>query len=257
MKILTFPRPWALSAILLILTINLQAQITTNTAALEAFAAQKEAAFMEQQQRVAVYAAEHNITVWQEYEDGTVIQLMDVVDGKPVYNITHNVGAAITTRANRLWEGGSSGLEISAEGYDKLGEWDGGATRVSHQEFTDNGPSRVIQSDNATSLSAHATHVAGTLIGGGVNIEAKGMAYKGFLKAYDWNNAESEMATAASQGLEISNHSYGWLTGWHSSNGNWTWYGDNGISSEEDWSFGFYSSRSRDWDIIAYNAPNY
>ncbi len=257
MKISTFLRPSAFSVILLILAINLQGQITTNTAALEAFAAQKEIEFLAQQQRVAIYAAEHGITIWQEYEDGTVIQLMDVLDGKPVYNITHNVGAAITTRANRLWEGGSSGLEISGEGYDKLGEWDGGATRVSHQEFTDNGPSRVIQSDNATSLSAHATHVAGTLVGGGVNIEAKGMSYKGFLKAYDWNNAESEMAAAASQGLEISNHSYGWLTGWHSSSGNWTWYGDNSVSSVEDWKFGFYGGRSRDWDIIAYNAPNY
>ncbi len=40
--------------------------------------------------------------------------------------------------------------------------------------------------------------VAGTLVGGGVNIEAKGMSYKGFHKAYGWNNAESEMAAAAS-----------------------------------------------------------
>jgi hypothetical protein len=247
----------AIVAALSITSSGLKAQLATNSAALEAFAVQKEIEFLEKQQRVSVYAAEHGITPWQEYEDGTVIQLMDVVDGKPVYNITHNVGAAITTRADRLWEGGSSGLEISGEGYDKLGEWDGGATRVSHQEFTDNGLSRVIQSDNATSLSAHATHVAGTLVGGGVNIEAKGMLYKGLLKAYDWNNAESEMAAAASQGLEISNHSYGWITGWHSSNGSWSWYGNDFISDEEDWKFGFYGDRSRDWDIIAYNAPNY
>ncbi len=257
MKNLSFLRPIALAIALFFGFQALQAQIITNVNALEAFAESKSAEFELQQQRVAEFASRNNIVIWQELEDGTVIQLMDVVDGKPVFNITHNVGAAITTRADRLWEGGSSGLEISGEGYDKLGEWDGGATRVSHQEFTNLGLSRVIQADNATQLSSHATHVAGTLIGGGANMSAKGMAYKGLLKAYDWNNAESEMAAAAAQGMEISNHSYGWITGWHSSSGNWTWYGDNNISPVEDWKFGYYGSRSRDWDIIAYNAPNY
>ncbi len=243
--------------ILIFCALSMQAQLLTNIHALEKFAQDKEQEFILQQQRVVEYASQNNITIWQEFEDGTVIQLMDVVDGKPFFNITHNVGAAITTRAYELWEGGSTGLEITAEGYNQLGEWDGGATRVSHQEFTDQGASRVTQSDNASQLSAHATHVAGTLVAAGVNSGAKGMAYKGLLKAYDWNNAESEMANAAAQGLEISNHSYGWITGWHNNNGNWTWYGDNNISPDEDWKFGFYGSRSRDWDIIAYNAPNY
>ncbi len=158
----------------------------------------------------------------------------DVVDAT-VYNITHNVEQPSPHGPTGFGKAAAAVWRYPVKAMTKLGEWDGGATRVSHQEFTDNGPSRVIQSDNATSLSSHATHVAGTLIAGGVSIEAKGMSYKGFLKAYDWNNAESEMAAAASQGLEISNHSYGWLTGWHSSNGNWTWYGDNGISADEDW----------------------
>lgn len=247
----------ALFFVLSLITSNLNGQISTNVEALQQFAAEKELEFATQQQRVAAFAEANNIIIWQELEDGTVIQLMDVVDGQPVFNITHNLGAAITTRADQLWEGGSTGLELSGAGYDKLGEWDGGATRTTHQEFNDQGYPRVIQADNATSFSSHATHVAGTLVGGGVNIEAKGMAYGGLLKAYDWNNAEAEMAAAAAEGMEISNHSYGWITGWHYSNGSWSWTGNSSISPVEDYRFGFYGGRSRDWDIIAYNAPNY
>jgi hypothetical protein len=243
--------------LLLFLGFNIMAQRTTNIPFLESFAVQKENEWKESSKRAATWAKANNISVRQENEDGSIIQLIDVIDGKPVYIVTNNVGAAITTRAFELWEGGSTGLNLTGEGYDRLGEWDGGAVRLTHQEFNNLGTPRVFQTDGATSLSDHATHVAGTLVGGGVNPNAKGMSYMGTLKAHDWNNAEGEMALAASLGLEISNHSYGYITGWHSSSGNWTWYGDNNISDQEDFRFGFYGSRSRDWDQIAYNAPYY
>lgn len=230
---------------------------TTNVRALQEFSRQKEQEYREAQKRVQAYTRQHRVAVLDIQPNGTVIQMVDVVDGKPVYISTDNVGAAITTRAFELWEGGSTGLNLTGEGYNKLGEWDGGAVRLTHQEFNNSGQPRVSQSDNATTLSDHATHVAGTLVGGGVVASAKGMAYKATLKANDWNNAESEMANLAAQGLEISNHSYGWITGWHSASGAWTWYGDSTISNQQDWKFGFYGNRSRDWDVIANNAPYY
>jgi len=232
-------------------------QLTTNQEALLEFSRAKEKEWKQMQQRAEAYAQQHQISVRTELTDGTIIQLIDVVDGEPVYFITDNLGAAITTRVDQLWAGGSTGLNMTGEGYDKLGEWDGGAVRRTHQEFTDQGTSRVIQADNATSQSAHATHVAGTLVGAGVVANAKGMAFAGQLKAYDWNNDNSEMAVAAANGLEISNHSYGQIRGWRQGSSGWDWYGTPSVSPVEDYLFGFYGSRSRDWDIIAYNAPNY
>lgn len=209
------------------------------------------------QQKVQKYAQDNNIPIRQENEDGTLMELVDVVNGKPVFYKTDNVGAAQTTRASELWEGGSSGLAITGEGYDQLGEWDGGAVRRSHQEFTDQGASRVTQMDGNSSTHYHATHVAGTLIAAGVNAGAKGMAYGGNLKAWEWSNDESEMAAAAAQGLEISNHSYGAGAGWESYNGTWNWLGNSSLSATEDYKFGFYDNNSRAMDQIAYNAPNY
>ncbi|MDP6460378.1 MAG: S8 family serine peptidase, partial [Gemmatimonadota bacterium] len=102
-----------------------------------------------------------------------------------------------------------------------------------------------------------ATHVAGTLIGTGLDPDAQGMSWEGVLSAHDWSYDEPEMATAAAAGMNVSNHSYGYATGWRSSGGNWYWYGDPAIDPVEDWSFGFYSSSSVLWDEIAFDAPYY
>jgi hypothetical protein len=247
------------AALFIILTMSsaVIGQLVTNREVLLQFAAEKEKEWKQMQKRAEAYSKQHQVSLRTELADGTVIQLIDVINDKPVYFITDNLGAAITTRVNQLWEGGSTGLALTGEGYDKLGEWDGGAVRRTHQEFTDQGSSRVVQADNATSQSAHATHVAGTLVGAGVVAGAKGMSFAGQLKAYDWNNDNSEMAAAAANGLEISNHSYGQIRGWRQGTSGWDWYGTSSVSPVEDYLFGFYGSRSRDWDIIAYNAPNY
>jgi hypothetical protein len=82
------------------------------------------------------------------------------------------------------------------------------------------------------------------------------MSFQGKLAAYDWDYDESEMASAAASGMNVSNHSYGYITGWYLS-GDWYWYGDITISTTEDYGFGFYSSSAQEWDQIAYNAPYY
>ncbi len=93
--------------------------------------------------------------------------------------------------------------------------------------------------------------------------QAKGMGYNGELDAYEWNSDETEMATAAAAGMEISNHSYSTAAGYYQYY-QWIWmamgigYGTStSISTQEDYQFGFYDSFAQNWDQIAYNAPYY
>lgn len=178
--------------------------------------------------------------------DQEIIELMRLDEvGQPMYYTTTNDDAAISTQTDQLHTGGSSGYALDGNGM-VLGEWDGGAVRGTHEQLS----GRVTQVDGATSLNWHATHVAGTLMGDGTPLaRAKGMAPEADLDAHDWNSDNSEMATAASGGLLISNHSYGYITGWRSN----TWYGS--LPDLEAPGFGFYSSSVRAWDVIAENAP--
>ncbi len=202
-------------------------------------------------------ALTQNLKLRYTQKDGTIMEFAGFDKaGQMLYNKTYNVGAGRTISTNKVWPGGTIGTALNGAGMlNKLGEWDGGAVLVSHQEFG----GRVTQVDGATTLSDHATHVAGTMVASGVDADAKGMSYAASLKAYDWNNDESEMASAATAGMLVSNHSYGTITGWTWNEGEnrWEWWGDESISATEDWKFGFYDDQAQSWDNIAYNAPNY
>ncbi|MBK9290072.1 MAG: S8 family serine peptidase [Bacteroidetes bacterium] len=214
---------------------------------------------MARKTRVDAYLQATGLNLRQE-EAGRVWQLVEVQDGKPFYFITHNLGAATAHKANQVWPGGSTGFNLNGSGVN-LGIWDEGKVRHTHQEFFDGSSSRVTQVDGATSLSNHATHVAGTLAAAGTDANAKGMSFAAQLKAYDWNSDETEMATAAAGGLRVSQHSYGYVTGWaqgtFSGNSGWHWFGDAVVSASEDYYWGFYSDQAHDWDQIAHNAPYY
>jgi len=186
------------------------------------------------------------------------IQLMFIDDrGKPTFYITTNLTAARTISTDEVWPGGSGGFSLNGSGTSlgRLGIWDGGGVLMAHQEFG----GRVTQMDSPASTHYHATHVAGTMIGAGVNASAKGMSFAAYLAAYDWNSDNAEMAAAAATGLNVSNHSYGFGHGWYwdSDESEWYWLGDISISTVEEYGFGFYSDWTRDWDDIAYNAPYY
>lgn len=243
---------------MVILSASIKAQTFTNVQALNQLADEFSAQWNANQLKVQQYAAENNVPIYEVQKNGRIVQMVDVVDGKPEYYVTFNLGAAHTTKAFQLWEGQSSGLNLSGEGYNQLGEWDGGGVLTTHQEFMDGGTSRVTKMDAATN-NYHSTHVAGTMIAAGVNGNAKGMAYKAKLKAWQWSNDISEMATAAASGLEISNHSYGGIRGWdyNETTNTWSWKGNTSISPTEDYLFGFYSNDSKTVDQVAFNAPNY
>jgi len=233
------------------------AQTVTNVKELYRLADEFSAQWAANEKKVLQYTKDHNVPARVELDDGRVMEMVDVRDGIPMYYITDNLGAAYTTRAAQLWPGGSSGLNLDGEGYDQLGEWDAGAVRITHQEFMDQGVSRVTKMDGNYPTHFHATHVGGTLIAAGVVENAKGMAYAANLKDWQWTNDNNEMAGAAANGLEISNHSYGFGTGWNWTGTQWQWLGNPSIDSTEDYKFGFYNSDSRSMDQIAYNAPNY
>jgi PKD repeat protein len=206
-----------------------------------------------QKQAAEAKALEYGWVIRRESPSGEIVELMDLDEfGQPIYYITNNTAAAATISTRHLHPGGNLGLSLTGQGM-IVGEWDGGAVRTTHREFGD----RVWQRDNATTVSSHATHVAGTLIASGVTPAAKGMAYEARLWAHEWTLDGTEMASAAQNGLLVSNHSYGTITGWRQESGTWYWYGTPSVSETVDYRFGFYDLRTREWDQIARNAPYY
>ncbi len=209
--------------------------------------------------QVREYARKMGIPVRRVLPNGRVLELQRISpDGGPVFYITNNVDAADTVSTDEVWPGGSAGLNLDGSGM-TVGIWDGGAIFAAHPDFT----GRLSQVDGTTTVSNHSTHVAGTLIGAGdwLDPRSRGMAYAGHLDAYDWNSDTAEMALAASNGLLISNHSYGIAAGWLYIGGpppdNWWWIGGQNPADVEDPYFGYYDSESQLWDQIAFDAPYY
>lgn len=235
----------------LLLPLPGMADPSTNIKQLEKIAVEKNTEWQSKRLEAETFAKSKGLAIRKEINKGVFMELQRIEQNFPIYYITDNINAAKTTRANKLWPVGD--FNLTGSGYSKLGEWDGGKVLTTHQEFG----GRVTQADGAATLSDHATHVAGTLVAAGIVANAKGMAYQGLLKSYDWNNDASEMASAAAKGLEISNHSYGYLCGWYYSGAAWYWYGNTVLSSAQDYKFGFYDSQAQQWDNIAYNAPSY
>ncbi len=196
---------------------------------------------------VKEYARIHNIPIRIE-TDSTLVELILIDEkGIPQYYTIHNENSAKTISTNKVYSGGGASLSLDGTGV-IVGEWDGGSVRTTHQEFD----TRITVIDGG-SAAWHATHVAGTIMASGIVSAAKGMAYAASLKSYEWNTDVAEMASEASGGLLVSNHSYGYLRGWSGS----TWYGDPAISTTEDYRFGFYDVNTKNWDEVAYNAPYY
>lgn len=191
--------------------------------------------------------------------NGSVARLEGVdAAGFPIYTTTlNNINSAATIGTSQLWQGGSTGLNLSGSSANikgKLGIWDDGRVRSTHVEFVN----RILQKGTSTTNGEHATHVAGTMIAAGVNPLAKGMAYGAQqLIAYsEFTNDVSGMLTEA-PGLLVSNHSYATIAGWfrNETDNRWEFYGDPGAN--EDYKFGYYIDKAQYYDSIAYNAPFY
>ena len=226
---------------------SVEAQVETKSADLKSLSDRFTREFDKDKEQVIAFARANNIPLRIE-TDSVLMVLMAIDDnGIPQYYITNNAVAAATSSTNEVYSGGGAGLNLDGTGI-SVCEWDGGTIRTSHQEFG----TRATNID-ASAVSWHSTHVAGTIIAAGINPASKGMAYAAELKAYDWDYDNAEMATEAAGGNLLSNHSYGWVRGWSGG----VWYGNPAISTAEDYRFGFYDYSARDWDEIAVNAPYY
>lgn len=170
--------------------------------------------------------------------NGGLAKLVGVnLNDKPLYVTTTNREGGITTRANKLHTGGGNGLDLNGEDM-IVGMWEVGDANLNHPLLED----RVIQIDNTSGISDHATHVAGTIIGGGAlnGGATKGMAPLAIIHSYTSQSDSGEMIAAAADGLLISNHSYGY-----------------NINSFDLWQIGYYGGNARGFDNITYNAPYY
>ena len=198
-----------------------------------------------EKERAVELAREKGLVVKGKAAGGRLFEIMGLTEGPPLYYITSNRDAAISTRVDSVLKFTNGG-----EGF-RLGIWDGGHVRTTHREFQ----GRVSLSGDASySTSMHSTHVGGTMVAAGIDPAARGMAPHAELVSYEWNNDESEVVNAAAEGLLISNHSYGYVRGWLHS-GSWYWYGNINVDETEDYLFGFYSERSRVWDEVANASP--
>jgi hypothetical protein len=236
----------------------------TNVQALEKLAAEIKVLQEQERQKAIEAAKKKGWPIRGRNSKGQTYELQRLDErGNPVYYITSNLGAAKTSSTNKIWPSGVMGLNLTGQGM-KAAVWDGGAVRLTHQEFG----GRVTQADNAFTLNDHATHVTGTVAAAGVVPQAKGMAFQSKIDAYDWNQDLSEMFQAAAQGLMISNHSYGATIGWQpvenftdingqAQTNKWVWNGDISVSTTEDSRAGIYDAKAHVLDRIARLAPYY
>lgn len=202
------------------------------------------------------WARERELPTRIRQSDGRLIELVALDRGRPVYFTTTNQTAADVTGTRHLYPGERMNLGLTGAGL-QIGIWDEGHALGRHSELA----GRVSYGDEAEE-SHHATHVAGTLSATGLDAEARGMAYEGLVRSYDWKNDATEMTNEAAGGLLVSNHSYSTIAGWHfgdvEGNGDgWYWMGDPSVSAVEDVAFGWYDVQAVQYDRVTYTNPYY
>src|SRR5690625_1845762 len=107
-----------------------------------------------------------NLPIRIEHPGGRVQELIAFEVGKPLYAITLNREAAITTHAARA----RSLFDIDGAGF-TVGVWDAGAIRETHEAFE----GRITIRDSSD-FDNHATHIGGTIGADGSNLRAHGMS---------------------------------------------------------------------------------
>ncbi|MHC5202952.1 S8 family serine peptidase [Myroides sp. LJL119] len=147
-------------------------------------------------------------------------------DGVAIYYGLNNKHAIEFSGVNYLHNALTANISLLGEKM-IIGILDGDVVLDTHVEFTNkNGISRVFLHDPINELPLaqspeylqsihkrnHATHVAGTLVSQGLNAESLGVAPKATLYSYNWKDDIVKIVQLASQGILVSNHSYGIAT---------------------------------------------
>lgn len=185
-----------------------------------------------------------NPTKQKRWEDNEVtFEIYDVIDGVEQIVKTANHTSAITSRTNKLYNGGGLGLNVEGQGMTAF-VWDNGGVIDTHVEFPNN---KIVNADSSPVLF-HSTHVTGTITSQGVSnnpnsdsFKSRGMAFQSNARCYNWTDDLAEMVfETLVNDMLVSNHSY-----------------TRSPSGSPAWFFGAYSGGSRDFDIIAKEAPFY
>ena len=183
--------------------------------------------------RLLVHASNEQIIVLAE---SLLVRNVEEIPAPPQ---TENSTSAILSNVDLLKQD-----PYNLDGNDVLvGIWDGGPVLATHQDLTP----RVIIRENDEDLSDHATHVAGTIMSSGANNSAaEGMAPMATLYSWDFGDdtATEQLAAVVADSIEISNHSWGPITGWFQNDDD-IWV-DQGNSA----TFGTYNGRAFDYDTL-------
>jgi len=189
-----------------------------------------------EQSRLSVLALQNNWKLKEVLPNGGKVELHGLgEDGSPLFYETYASLSGEASRGSTLNTNGLLGLDLDGEGM-QVGVWDSGIALENHIEYS----SRVLPGDENSEVDAHSTWVVGSIISSGLKGAAKGVANKASVITHDWTRDKIEVANAASNGLLLSNHSYG-------------------IKADRvpDWYFGAYTKVAQDWDKIMFNAPYY
>lgn len=226
--------------LILVLLFSMYSIVIYSQQDLKTLVEETERHIQEQKKRVNTYKSSQSKTL---KEENHIRRLRDVLNGYPIYIEDLNQKAEEALRTEYL-KNTFLGHELKGSGY-TIGIWEvGGIPELLHAEFIDSDSiSRIIIKDDSEEETFHATHVAGTLIAKGKNIEAEGMATEAILHAYDEEEDFVEVISALENNdLIISNHSYGFPV--ENLEGN-------------EWFMGAYSSESYNWDQIINFFPYY
>lgn len=193
--------------------------------------------------KLEILKAQNNWPQMITLENGNIAHLVGLLmDDQPRYVTTFNAQAAQMQGATSLYNGGSLGVNIEGQNM-TVGVWDGDKVRDTHQSLT----GRATAGELLFSLDGHATHVSGTIISDGTgNASGKGIAPQASVVYYKFRQTghniadEPEMIAEATNGLLVSNHSYGVPAD---------------VVSQSF--LGKYDNRAQLWDQIAVNFPNY
>ena len=192
---------------------------------------------------------------------------LDRMDGGiPSFKASFNAGAAVQLNTNDVQPGGATGFNLTGSGFE-MGIWDEG--NLNHVEIA----GRFVDIDgdvNGLGVINHANGVAGTMIASGLNTSARGMSTAGSLRAGDFFGDFPEITTESVNGMELSNHSYGRLTGWVAFGQTFdfgqgqghVWFGDiaaipPGATEFESNFFGLYTAGSQETDELIYSSPGH
>ena len=166
------------------------------------------------------------------------------VEDRPPPRAGHNYDAAALSGIDLLNTGNPA---LQGDGI-VLGMWDEGLADSGHPDLAGR-----VQAGEQGRISAHSTHVAGSMAGSGLgNPSAQGMAPAATLWSYDYfgDPVAEHRRARQDHGVLIANNSWGYLSGWEANyygDGRWVWFGGN---RSTDPAFGDYSGITAAWDRL-------